>query len=157
MKLLKLLMVTCTVCGQSTKIGQHRGHVTSNCSPVSISSSPDSSIEAILTKSGDTPLSCLENKLQTALVKRSLASSSKSTLQVKTGGQVRHILSGTHTHAHTHAHKHNTTHTYTRACTHTRTQTQHNTHIYTCMHTQIKIATHILANQYSTCLDCQRQ
>ena len=111
MKLLKLLMVTCTLCGQSVKMERHHDHITSNCSPVSLSS-PEGSIEAILTKSGDTPLSSLEEKLQTALVKRSLASSSTSTLQVKTGGQVRLILSGTRTHKGTHTHTHMHTHAH---------------------------------------------
>ena len=113
MKLLKRLMVTCTVCGQSMKMEHHHDHTTRNCSPVSLPS-PDSSIQAILKKSGNTPLSSLEEKLQTALVKRSSASSSTTTLQVKTGGQVRLILSGKHTHTHrkvqadtcTHMHTH---------------------------------------------------
>ena len=53
-------------------------------------------VEEILVKSPETPLTSLEQQLTTSLVRRQLTTDSTSgssgVLQIKTGGQVHHIL-----------------------------------------------------------------
>lgn len=105
LKLLASQTVQCTVCLQHMKLEQHSEHYCQkNLIAPSTQHSPSTSIQEVLAKNSDTPLTTLEHKLQTSLVKRSLSGSSNATIQLKTGGQVSqsiHICKNVPTHPHT--------------------------------------------------------
>ena len=70
-------------------------HVESGCQTqcsATLQDSPDTSIGELLNRTTSTPLTPVEVKLQSRLVKRSLASSPEDNiLHVKTGGQVKNL------------------------------------------------------------------
>lgn len=69
----------------------YSAHIDSSCQSCSSSSqdSPDTSIDEIMSRPLSTPLTAVEQKLQSRLAKRSLAASpEENVLKIKTGGQV---------------------------------------------------------------------
>ena len=83
---LSKLVVTCRLCEKNGLLKDHQAHLKSKCKshfsdPVTVTD--------VLKKSQTSPLSHIEEKLQSALVQRSMSTSpSPSSLQVKTKGQV---------------------------------------------------------------------
>ena len=69
-------------------IANYQQHVESYCLDGGNTSSPINSIEDVLARSPNTPLTPQEMKLTTSLVRRQLSQESNGVLEVKTGGQV---------------------------------------------------------------------
>ena len=85
----------CKVCGQRVALNEHKDHAQSGCTTVA---QQPTTVNHVLSKAKDSPLSPLEEKLKSSLVKRSLLLSKSDTLQVKTGGQVSFLYKHKHTH-----------------------------------------------------------
>ena len=82
------LQVMCRLCRLKGLLKDHSQHLKSKCQ--TLFSQPET-ISEVLNKSRDSPLSPIEEKLQTSLVRRSMSSSTSPTLQVKTKGQVSYM------------------------------------------------------------------
>ena len=82
--------VVCTECGAHVRHDAYReSRCQTQCSATS-QDSPDTSIGELLNRTTSTPLTPVEVKLQSRLIKRSLASSPEDNiLHIKTGGQVK--------------------------------------------------------------------
>jgi hypothetical protein len=88
------LCVVCEKCDHHLRLDKLKEHLASSCSTYSPASSPES-IEQILSQPISTPLTPLEHKLQTSLVKHSLSTSSaEKVLRLRTRGQVSNKYSG---------------------------------------------------------------
>lgn len=79
-----LLCVVCGECKDHVKLTTYCDH---NCQPA-MGVLPHTNIDDLLNQSVTTPLTAIEQKLQTSLVRRSLSTSSENILQLKTGGKV---------------------------------------------------------------------
>lgn len=74
-------------------IAHYQHHVDSDCKEgQEIPDSPSTTIDEVLARSPDTPLTPQEMKLTTSLVRRRLSEDPNGILQMKTGGQVLHLL-----------------------------------------------------------------
>ena len=93
LRLLSVVPVRCRGCDCLVPAPQYHSHRASGC--VIQPSSPDDekrlSVQSILKRDTDVPLSTLEEDLLGSLVKRSLAHKQGSNLEIKTGGQVSNI------------------------------------------------------------------
>ena len=85
LRVLGSMEVTCTSCSSTVQLKDHKDHADCGCK---VHCKKTVSVREVLDKPRDTPLSALEQKLQSSLVKRSLATNTSPTLQVKTRGQV---------------------------------------------------------------------
>lgn len=78
---LKSLCVVCERCSSHTPLGTYKEH---HCTPQAVS--PNTSIEDVLDQPLSTPLTSIEQKLQTSLARRSMTG--EKVLKLKTGGKV---------------------------------------------------------------------
>ena len=96
LSVLASLCVVCVKCGDHMRKDTYSEHVECSCQSCSISSSqdsPDTSIDKIMNRPLSTPLTAVEQKLQSRLAKRSLAASpEENVLKIKTGGQVNYTI-----------------------------------------------------------------
>lgn len=81
------LTVTCIECEKSGKLKDYPQHLQSSCQ-LQTNFTLSSDIATMLEKPSDIPLTSVEEKVQSALVNRSMSTSSSGTLKVQTGGQV---------------------------------------------------------------------
>ena len=89
LSMLGSLCVLCDECHCHIRLEKLNEHVASSCSKLTCLPSSTVSIEQVLKKPTTAPLTPLEQKLQTSLVKRSLSTSpDEHVLQLKTKGQV---------------------------------------------------------------------
>ena len=77
--------VSCALCSERGLMKNHKAHLDSNCRNGDFTPAPMDASQ-LLSRPRDQPLSRLEERLQSSLIKRSMGSS--NTLHVKTGGQV---------------------------------------------------------------------
>lgn len=87
--MLSRLCVVCEKCQSHLRLDKLKEHVSNSCSTHSEEVPPSVSVEHILNRPSTAPLTPVEQKLQTSLVKRSLSTSPEERiLRVKTRGQV---------------------------------------------------------------------
>lgn len=79
------LCIVCTKCHIHIQLKDYHNHLTNSCIH---SPAPIESIEDVLCQPSTTPLTPLEQKLQTNLARRSLTCSEEGVLRLKTGGKV---------------------------------------------------------------------
>ena len=84
------LCVICDCCNEHVRLKSYSDHINNNCIPHTLEVSPDTSIVDILRQPMTSPLTPVEQKLQTSLARRSLSTinTEDSILQMKTGGRV---------------------------------------------------------------------
>ena len=107
--LLGELCVICERCQGHVQLESYNDHVRSNCTTHSRQVSSATSVVDVLRQPLTSPLTPVEQKLQTSLARRSLSDSPDEVLQMKTGGRVRHK----YTRNIIHIHKLRNTHTIT--------------------------------------------
>lgn len=91
LRLLGSLCVICSKCQRHVKLGEYKDHTESGCTSYCHEVSPDTSIDDILRQPLISPLTSVEQKLQTSLARRSLSGSpEENVLHLKTGGKVGH-------------------------------------------------------------------
>ena len=92
LSVLASLCVVCVECGDHMRQDTYSEHADSSCQSCSTSSSqdsPDTSIDKIINRPLSTPLTAVEQKHQSRLAKRSLATSpEENVLKIKTGRRV---------------------------------------------------------------------
>lgn len=97
LRLLGSLCVICSKCQRQVKLDQFKDHTESSCTTYCHLVSPDTSIDDVLKQPLTSPLTAVEQKLQTSLARRTLSGSpEENVLHLKTGGRVRRTYSYTH-------------------------------------------------------------
>jgi hypothetical protein len=86
--LLGSLCVICGRCQSHVQLDAHSEHAKSGCTTHTHHVSSDSSVDDVLRKPLTSPLTPVEQKLQTSLARRSMSGSPEEVLQMKTGGRV---------------------------------------------------------------------
>ena len=86
--LLRSLCVICGRCQSHVQLDAHNDHVKSGCTTRTRRVSSNSSVEDVLRRPLTSPLTPVEQKLQTSLARRSMSGSPEDVLQMKTGGRV---------------------------------------------------------------------
>ena len=89
LKALGCMEVSCALCSKRGLMKNHKAHVDSNCQSGDFTPAPIDASQ-LLSRPPDQPLSPLEERVQSSLIKRSMHSG--STLHVKTGGQVNTLI-----------------------------------------------------------------
>lgn len=82
------LCVVCQNCQAHLQLRSYKEHLAKSCSPSTPQVSTQTSVEDLLHKPLTAPLTTLEQKLQTNFARRTLSSSPRGVLQIKTGGKV---------------------------------------------------------------------
>ena len=86
LKILSAVKVVCNKCGTDVSQREYHSH---SCSSHTCQASPELTVDEILQKSPDAPLTAVEEELQCHLVKRALTQTTRSSIKIKTGGQVK--------------------------------------------------------------------
>ena len=86
--LLGSLCVICERCKSHVQLDSHNDHAKSGCATHARQVSSDTSVDDVLRKPLTSPLTPVEQKLQTSLARRSMSGSPEDVLQMKTGGRV---------------------------------------------------------------------
>ena len=89
--ILHLLGSLCVICGRyqsHVQLDAHTDHAKGGCTTHTHRVSSDSSVEDVLRRPLTSPLTPVEQKLQTSLARRSMSGSPEDVLQMKTGGRV---------------------------------------------------------------------